>query len=53
MLEAALGAERVQLLLVLFAFLAAILTIAVAAIVALRPFYGARHETPKYPMRRR
>ena len=49
MLEAALGAERVQLLLVLFAFLAAILTIAVAAIVALRPFYGARHETPQIP----
>ncbi len=49
MLEAALGAERVQLLLVLFAFLAAILTIAVAAIIALRPFYGARHETPQIP----
>jgi multicomponent Na+:H+ antiporter subunit A len=49
MLEAALGAERIQLLLVLFAFLAAILTIAVAAIVALRPFYGARHETPQIP----
>ncbi|GGC89899.1 putative monovalent cation/H+ antiporter subunit A [Vreelandella lutescens] len=49
MLEAALGAERVQLLLVLFAFLAAILTIAVAAVIALRPFYGARHETPKTP----
>jgi len=49
MLEAALGAERVQLLLVLFAFLAAILTIAVAAIIALRPFYGARHETPQTP----
>lgn len=49
MLEAALGAERVQLLLVLFAFLAAVLTIAVAAIIALRPFYGARHHTPKTP----
>ncbi|WP_404463433.1 putative monovalent cation/H+ antiporter subunit A [Vreelandella aquamarina] len=49
MLEAALGAERVQLLLVLFAFLSAILTIAVAAVIALRPFYGARHDTPKTP----
>ena len=49
MLEAALGAERIQLLLVLLAFLAAILTIAVAAIIALRPFYGARHETPQTP----
>ena len=25
------------------------LTIAVAAIIALRPFYGARHETPQTP----
>ncbi|WP_311064927.1 putative monovalent cation/H+ antiporter subunit A [Halomonas sp. DWK9] len=49
MLEAALGAERVQLLLVLFAFLSAILTIAVAAVIALRPFYGVRHDTPKTP----
>lgn len=49
MLEAALGAKRVQLLLVLFAFLSAILTIAVAAVIALRPFYGARHDTPKTP----
>ena len=49
MLEAALGAERVQWMLVVFAFLAAVLTIAVAAIIALRPFYGARHETPQTP----
>ncbi|CAH1043853.1 putative monovalent cation/H+ antiporter subunit A [Halomonas sp. TD01] len=49
MLEAALGAERFKILLVLFAFLAAILTIAVAAIIAFRPFYGRQLETPKIP----
>ncbi|RUR32052.1 putative monovalent cation/H+ antiporter subunit A [Vreelandella andesensis] len=49
MLEAALGAERFKLLLVVFAFLAAILTIGVAAIIALRPFYGRQLETPKTP----
>lgn len=49
MLEAALGAERFNVLLVLFAFLAAILTIAVAAIIAFRPFYGRQIETPKTP----
>ncbi|WP_083006357.1 putative monovalent cation/H+ antiporter subunit A [Halomonas sp. GT] len=49
MLEAALGAERFKMLLVLFAFLAAILTIAVAAIIAFRPFYGRQIETPKTP----
>ena len=49
MLEAALGAERVRSILVVFAFMAAVLTIAVASIIALRPFYGARHETPKTP----
>ena len=49
MLEAALGAERFDVLLALFAFLAAILTIAVAAIIAFRPFYGRQIETPKTP----
>lgn len=47
MLEAALGADSVRLMLVLFAFFSAILTIAVAAIIALRPFFGAQHATPK------
>ncbi|WP_372372865.1 putative monovalent cation/H+ antiporter subunit A [Vreelandella venusta] len=49
MLEAVLGAERFDVLLALFAFLAAILTIAVAAIIAFRPFYGRQIETPKTP----
>lgn len=49
MLEAVLGADRFRLLLMLFAFVAAILTIAVAFIVALRPFYGKRHQTPLEP----
>ncbi|GEN29497.1 Na(+)/H(+) antiporter subunit A [Halovibrio variabilis] len=49
MLESVLGADRFQMLLVLFAFVAAILTIAVAFIVALRPFYGKRYQTPLEP----
>ena len=47
--EAVLGAGDFQGLLVVFAFVSAIMTIAVASIVALRPFYGKRHETPKTP----
>ncbi|WP_386084086.1 putative monovalent cation/H+ antiporter subunit A [Vreelandella sp. F11] len=49
MLESVLGADSFRTLLVLFAFLASILTIAVAFIVALRPFYGKRHQTPLEP----
>lgn len=49
MLEAVFGADGFRALLILFAFMSAILTIAVAAIIALRPFYGHRHETPKTP----
>jgi multicomponent Na+:H+ antiporter subunit A len=49
MLEAVLAAEGFRALMLLFAFVSAILTIAVAAIIALRPFYGRRHETPKTP----
>ena len=49
MFEAALGANAFQLLLVLLAFASAILTIAVAAIIALRPFYGPRLITPRVP----
>ncbi|RUR31878.1 putative monovalent cation/H+ antiporter subunit A [Vreelandella nanhaiensis] len=47
--EAVLGAGNYQALLVPFAFVSAVLTIAVAAIIALRPFYGRRHQTPKVP----
>lgn len=49
MLEAVLGADMFRVLLLLFAFISAVLTIAVAAIVALRPFYGQRLATPQEP----
>ncbi|TVP47203.1 MAG: putative monovalent cation/H+ antiporter subunit A [Halomonas sp.] len=49
MFESVLAAETFRVLLVLFGFVAAFLTIAVAAIIALRPFYGKRIETPKVP----
>lgn len=49
MLESVLGADSFQTLLVLFAFFASVLTIAVAFIVALRPFFGKRHHTPSEP----
>ena len=49
MFEAVLGASAFQLLLVLLAFASAILTIAVGAIIALRPFYGPRLITPRVP----
>lgn len=49
MFESVLGAGSFRALLVLFAFIAAFLTIAVAAIIALRPFYGKQHHTPKTP----
>ncbi len=47
MFEAALEAEVYGLLVLLLAFLSAFLTIAVAAIVSLRPFFGERRATPK------
>ena len=47
--ETVLGAGDFQGLLIIFAFVGAVLTIAVAAIIALRPFYGPRHQTPKAP----
>ncbi|MGO2240871.1 MAG: putative monovalent cation/H+ antiporter subunit A [Halomonas sp.] len=47
--ESVLGADSFNMLLVIFAFIAAILTIAVAFIIALRPFYGKRHQTPLDP----
>ncbi len=49
MLESVLEASRFRGLLIVLAFAAAFLTIAVAAIVALRPFYGKRHQTPSVP----
>ncbi|MGO1431137.1 MAG: hydrogen gas-evolving membrane-bound hydrogenase subunit E, partial [Halomonas sp.] len=49
MLESVLGADSFRTLLVLFAFVASILTIAAAFIIALRPFYGKRHHTPHEP----
>ena len=47
MFEAALGAEVYGWLVLLLAFLSAFLTIAVAAIIALRPFFGERRSTPR------
>lgn len=49
MFESVLGADSFRALLVLFGFIAAFLTIAVAAIIALRPFFGKQHQTPKEP----
>ncbi|WP_447553490.1 putative monovalent cation/H+ antiporter subunit A [Vreelandella sp. EE22] len=49
MLEAVLGAEGFQAVLLGLAFVSAILTIAVAAIVALRPFFGKYRPTPIEP----
>ncbi|MFG6666916.1 putative monovalent cation/H+ antiporter subunit A [Halomonas sp. HNIBRBA4712] len=49
MLEAVLGAEGFQAVLLGLAFASAILTIAVAAIVALRPFFGRYRPTPQEP----
>ncbi|QFU00638.1 Na(+)/H(+) antiporter subunit A [Halomonas sp. THAF5a] len=49
MLAAVLEADAWRPLLLLLAFSAAFLTLAVAAIVALRPFFGAARETPRAP----
>ncbi|MDN3523433.1 putative monovalent cation/H+ antiporter subunit A [Halomonas ramblicola] len=49
MLESVLEAEAWRGGILLLAFVAAFLTLAVAAIVALRPFFGVRHETPRAP----
>ncbi|WP_148253531.1 putative monovalent cation/H+ antiporter subunit A [Aidingimonas lacisalsi] len=49
MLESVLHAERFSNLLLIMSVAAAIMTLAAAAIVALRPFFGARRETPKPP----
>ncbi len=47
MFESVLDASAWRALVVLLAFSAAILTIAVAAIIALRPFFGQRRQTPR------
>ncbi|QTF94365.1 putative monovalent cation/H+ antiporter subunit A [Halomonas sp. BM-2019] len=47
MFESVLEASAWRWLIVLLAFSAAILTIAVAAIVVLRPFFGQRRQTPR------
>ncbi|MGS2744175.1 putative monovalent cation/H+ antiporter subunit A [Halomonas sp. LS-001] len=47
--KSALAADTYQGLLMLLAFASAVLTIAVAAIIALRPFYGPRLVTPREP----
>jgi multicomponent Na+:H+ antiporter subunit A len=49
MLESALAAERYRLLIIGLAFVAAFLTLAVAAIVVLRPFFGPVRKTPRAP----
>ncbi|MDT8880224.1 putative monovalent cation/H+ antiporter subunit A [Halomonas saccharevitans] len=49
MLASVLAAEAWRPLILLLAFTAAFLTLAVAAIVALRPFFGAPRETPTSP----
>lgn len=47
MFEAALEADAFGWLVLLLAFVSAFLTIAVAAIIALRPFFGERRATPR------
>ncbi|MGM0785179.1 MAG: putative monovalent cation/H+ antiporter subunit A [Pseudomonadota bacterium] len=47
MLDSVMNASHFMALLLLLAFMAAILTIAVAAVVALRPFFGEQRQTPR------
>ncbi|MBF7054012.1 putative monovalent cation/H+ antiporter subunit A [Halomonas sp. KAO] len=49
MLESVLEAEAWRGVILPLAFLAAFLTLAVAAVVAIRPFFGPRRETPRAP----
>nr|WP_298250745.1 putative monovalent cation/H+ antiporter subunit A [uncultured Halomonas sp.] len=49
MLESLLAAGHYRAVILPLAFLAAFLTLAVAAIVAIRPFFGPRRETPRTP----
>ncbi|MCH4564092.1 putative monovalent cation/H+ antiporter subunit A [Halomonas sp. EGI 63088] len=49
MFESVLEVDAYRPLILLLAFVAAFLTLAVAAIVALRPFFGASRQPPKVP----
>ncbi|TGG93993.1 putative monovalent cation/H+ antiporter subunit A [Natronospirillum operosum] len=49
MLEAALSAGPLQALALTLAVVSAMLTAAIAAVIALKPFYGPRLDTPKKP----
>lgn len=49
MFESVLDASAFRGLLMLLAIAAAIMTIAVAVIIALKPFYGKRYQTPRVP----
>ncbi|GHC22700.1 putative monovalent cation/H+ antiporter subunit A [Aidingimonas halophila] len=49
MLESVLHAERLNGLLLMMSLAAAIMTMAAAAIVALRPFFGSWKDTPRSP----
>ncbi|NWN82072.1 MAG: putative monovalent cation/H+ antiporter subunit A [Halomonas sp.] len=49
MLESLLAAEHHRAVILPMAFFAAFLTLAVAAIVAIRPFFGGWRETPRTP----
>ncbi|QOR37862.1 putative monovalent cation/H+ antiporter subunit A [Billgrantia diversa] len=49
LLESALAAEQYRILIVVLTFVASVLTLAVAAIVALRPFFGPLRRTPRSP----
>ncbi|GHE20715.1 putative monovalent cation/H+ antiporter subunit A [Halomonas urumqiensis] len=49
MLESVLAADHFDMLILMLAFIAAFLTLAVAAVMVLKPFFGKRRETPKTP----
>ncbi len=49
MFEAVLGNDNYQLLLLILALAAAMLVMAIAAVVAIKPFYGELRPTPKKP----
>ncbi|NIC04628.1 putative monovalent cation/H+ antiporter subunit A [Billgrantia bachuensis] len=49
LLESALAAERYRIVIIVLTFVASFLTLAVAAIVALRPFFGPVRRTPRSP----
>lgn len=49
MFESVIHAERFGWVIVVLAIASAVLTIAVAAVIAVRPFFGKRHQTPRTP----